>query len=385
MCKRVLLFVIDGLGVGEMPDVHFTRKNDIGANTLKSILSYGYEYDFFNKVNLFSLLDNNYKNQIKDFKLISGKSCLEYDGADSYLGHCEMIGRNEKISPIFLENYIEEIYRLFYNAYTVKVKSGYISLSDTIYISNNMECDPGYSINILFDTNLEIYLDQMNIANSLMKIMPVSRILLIYGCPISKQLIDNSIIKKEQENILYCGISIPKLEIYNENYKVYHVGRITKDKNDLINKMTFQNYDVSLLGKPARLFDSENCYCFDSNNTDEILIKIKERWQIQQNGLIFANVQDVDLGGHEENVLKCAKGLKKINDFFSNFIYNLKKDDLVIITADHGNDPLIGHMNHTREYTPVLIFGQRIKSQNIGVIKSLNYINDTIRNYFELS
>ena len=159
MKKRVLLLSIDGLGVGETPDVRFVRKSDIGANTLNSIMKTGLKLNFLNKINLLSLDDEYRSLSYKDFNINSGKSLLGYNGADSYLGHAEMIGREINIKEVFLDDYKfllkEELFK-HYN-YEVDVKNGYLLINNYVIISNNMECDAGYSLNIIIENKYKNY------------------------------------------------------------------------------------------------------------------------------------------------------------------------------------------------------------------------------------
>ena len=79
-------------------------------------------------------------------------------------------------------------------------------------------------------------------------------------------------------------------------------------------------------------------------------------------GLLWANLNDFDsLYGHRRDREGYLKALEEFNYYLPIFLKNLKKDDLVIITADHGCDPTYKGSDHTREYVPILIYSPIFK------------------------
>lgn len=388
MSKRVLLLVIDGLGIGALPDVSVARQNDIGANTLLSLFDPMDQYKFFDKVGLFDLAQH--RKVISCFSStnhigrIICRSKLGYKGADSFIGHSTILGINNKIEFVNLSDYTNILVELFSHTYNVEINTGYIKLNDSIYISNNMESDPGYSINIIIDNNCTEEPEHLQLANIIKMHIPISRILIIYGKPLDKNIIDKSIVAREDHmGRSYIGICIPCLNIYNENYKVKHFGRNNYGKNILQTIIDF-GYQLSLIGKTSTMFDINNSYKFNHNDTDIITKKIYERWEIQDDGLIFANFQGVDLGGHENNPQKCLDCLHKIDDFLDDFLKIVKDEDLIIITADHGNDPCIGHSFHTREFVPIILISKSIHNHELDDRNTLQDIGATICEYLHL-
>ncbi|MBL7825933.1 MAG: hypothetical protein JNJ57_04830 [Saprospiraceae bacterium] len=97
-------------------------------------------------------------------------------------------------------------------------------------------------------------------------------------------------------------------------------------------------------------------------------------------GLIFTNLVDFDmLYGHRRDVEGYAKSLMEFDAYLPEIISGLRNDDMLIVTADHGNDPTFTGNDHTREYIPILNFGAGIKpGYNIGTRASFADIAATI-------
>ena len=88
-------------------------------------------------------------------------------------------------------------------------------------------------------------------------------------------------------------------------------------------------------------------------------------------GFVCINVQETDLAGHAQNPERYARVLSIVDDYLDKIIRLLKKEDVLVVTADHGNDPTIGHSQHTRENVPLLIYKKGVRSVNIGVRKTM--------------
>ena len=92
------------------------------------------------------------------------------------------------------------------------------------------------------------------------------------------------------------------------------------------------------------------------------------------------------LYGHRNDIQGFAKALEYFDNKIPEIIQNMKKTDMLIITADHGNDPSTPSTDHSREYIPILIYGQQIKENiNLGIRKTYADISATILDLFNLS
>lgn len=111
---------------------------------------------------------------------------------------------------------------------------------------------------------------------------------------------------------------------------------------------------------------------------------ISDLWRKKQEGLIFANLVDFDmLFGHRRDVEGYARALEEFDRWLEKFLLEINPDDLVMITADHGNDPTWSGSDHTRERVPLfLIEGER--REILGVQNGYGYVADRLAAYFEL-
>lgn len=104
----------------------------------------------------------------------------------------------------------------------------------------------------------------------------------------------------------------------------------------------------------------------------EMTMKLAER---DFNGLCFVNLVDFDmLYGHRQDAEGYTKAINKFDEWLGGFIEQMKDDDALIITADHGCDPSDQSTDHTREHVPVLIYGKRVAPQNLGTVEGFNNI-----------
>lgn len=141
------------------------------------------------------------------------------------------------------------------------------------------------------------------------------------------------------------------------------------------------NKDVIAIGKIGDLFSQRGITkeIHTEGNKDGIEKTIEEI-QKDTEGLIFTNLVDFDmLYGHRNNIEGYAKALEYFDSKLPIIIENMKETDVLIITADHGNDPSTPSTDHSREYIPILIYGKQIKENvNIGIRETYADIGETI-------
>ena len=148
------------------------------------------------------------------------------------------------------------------------------------------------------------------------------------------------------------------------------------------------NFDVLAIGKISDIFN--NCGITKAtktkDNTDGIE-KIKEATKTDFTGLCFANLNDFDSKyGHRRDPIGYMKALKEVDDNINKIKANLQDDDLLIITADHGNDPTYKGTDHTRENTPVIIFNKNFEfPKRLPNLETFGSIGATIADNFNLT
>src|SRR5699024_9410664 len=104
-------------------------------------------------------------------------------------------------------------------------------------------------------------------------------------------------------------------------------------------------------------------------NTTELLSKVMEEYTREKEEAAFLiNIQETDLAGHSEDTDWYCALLNETDRWLRDtLVPAMQEDDLLIIMADHGNDPTIGHSNHTREYVPIIAIGNKVAKSYIGL------------------
>ena len=371
MINRVIIIVIDGFGVGELPDAD--KYNDVGSNTLKHI----YENSKLNIPNmknmgLFNI--DGLETDVEKIKAIGayGKAQEQSAGKNSPVGHWEISGyiTREPFSTYpngFPEEMIEEF----------KQKA---DLEGTLYngVGSGTELLKQYGEEHLKTGYPIIYTS----ADSVFQIaahediIPVKRLYEI--CEIAREMLNNP--KYNVGTVIARPFVGKNKEDFTRTYnrRDYESESFGRTMLDVVKD---SGKNVTSIGKIEDLFVGRgiNKAIHTQGNVDGIEKTIEEI----KNGnadLIFTNLVDFDmLYGHRNDLEGYAKALEyfdlKLNEIFD----SLKDDDILIVTADHGNDPYTPSTNHSREYTPILIYGKQIKEDvNLGTRKTYADISATI-------
>ena len=135
------------------------------------------------------------------------------------------------------------------------------------------------------------------------------------------------------------------------------------------------------------VFNGENITKSYSNHTNIEALEVTDRLLTEDfNGLAFINLVDTDmLYGHRNDIEGYAKCLENIDEFLSNFISKMKDNDILIVTGDHGNDPTTPSTDHSREYTPLLIYYKGVKPTNLGTLNGFYSLGKYIEKEFDLN
>jgi len=155
----------------------------------------------------------------------------------------------------------------------------------------------------------------------------------------------------------------------------------------MLDQLLEADLDVLAVGKINDIFAGKGIgeMVRTANNAEGIerTLKYMER---DFNGLCFTNLVDFDmLYGHRNDAEGYAKALTYFDEKLPEIVAALKEDDLLMITADHGCDPVTPSTDHSREYTPLVIYGDKIKKNtNLGTRESFADIAATILDYFDV-
>lgn len=352
--KRVFLIVLDSFGVGEMPDA--ADFGDKGADTLRSCFNTGkLNVPNMQRLGLFNIdgVKVGEKAAVPEgaFLHITEKS----KGKDTTTGHWEIAGCvSEKPFPTFPNGFPPEIIEKFERATGRKV------LCNLPYSGTKVIAD--YGKEHVETGNLIVYTS----ADSVFQIaahedvVPVEK---LYGyCQIARDILTGD---------FAVGRVIARPFEGNHPYTRTprrHDFSLTPPKDTALDILKANGKDVIGVGKIFDIFAGKGLTQSDrkiGNGTDMEITSNYQRgdW----NGLCFTNLVDFDMQyGHRRDPEGYTAALNEFDKWLGGFMNEMRSDDVVILTADHGCDPCHIGTDHTREYIPVLVYGNGINPVNLG-------------------
>lgn len=392
--NRFIVVVLDSFGVGAMDDAKDVRPQDIHANTARHLIeqsdTYPIVWDNFLNLGLMNAL--GYETESFQFSknCIYGTSDLKHFGADSFFGHQEIAGTDPK-KPIFhtLEKFIEPIkHDLERNGHSVTYiyKDGLrmLEVDAMICIGDNMETDLGQAINVVGAMDY-CGMDLIKeVGHIVRKHVLVPRVIAFGGSNVTIENIRSAIFTMDGK---YIGVDAPKSGVYKTNYHVEHIGYgvdVSKQVSHTLSKNDVSSY---FYGKVANIVYNPKGSSVDGVDTDEIFGNLLQDLSQDKPGFYFVNIQETDLAGHAQDSKKYIEILNKSDKWVGQILEALNQNDILVIMADHGNDPTIGHSKHTREKVPLLIgTAKTIQGTNyIGNRKTLSDVGQTVAQYFDTS
>ncbi|GMA62819.1 phosphopentomutase [Alicyclobacillus fastidiosus] len=385
--KRAVVLVIDGFGAGAMQDVSEVRPQDLHADTMKHVLeATGVKLPFLAKFGLGTILNDPALLQVDDPIASYGRCNLYHPGADSYAGHNEIMGARPLHPKMqFIRELASEIEeQLTLRGWTVSypVRGTKVMLvNDQILIADNMENDPGQIINVTGALDVTPFSDILAVGQVVRRIAKTSRVIALGGTGVSvRDVIDHVVIEP-----LRSGVDTGRLNIYNEDYQVRHLGYGIDPDTQIHSILRRSGKTVYLYGKMADVITgdvNERNPMVDSQGVIDLIVHRLEN--MRGEGLVCATVQETDLAGHEQDPQKFARVLNIVDRGAEAIFGALEDGDLFIITADHGNDPCIGSSQHTRETTPLLVHRKGDASYRLGVRETLADIAATVSQFFDV-
>jgi phosphopentomutase len=374
--KRTVLLVLDSAGIGEMPDA--PEWGDAGADTLGNVLK-------SRKVNLPNLQKLGLAN-IRSFENLSavenpigsyGKCALKSNGKDTTTGHWEMAGIVlEKAFPTFPEGFPPRVIDRFVSEANVPGILGNVTASGTEIIKQLGEEHVKSGKPIVYtsaDSVFQIAAHE--------EVIPIERQYEI--CEIARKILDG-------EDRVGRVIARPFVGENAENFKRTenrHDYAVPPPPGNLLPLLAENNFDVVCIGKIASIYDSMGVTeDLKAKNNDQSVDQTINALNADSRGLIFSNLVDFDmLYGHRRDPEGYARALEDFDRRLPEILEAMREDDLLIITADHGNDPTYRGSDHTREYAPLLVYGKNAKQGvNLGTRESLADIGQTVAENFNL-
>ena len=390
--SKFIVLVLDGFGVGYMDDVLEVRARDYGSNTALHILDKvpNSKWSNLEKLGLMNILNIETEVMKKVENCVIGKSKLQHHGGDTFLGHQEIMGtKTEKPLNKPFSYYIDEVEnKLKEKGYTVERKGEnvkFLWVNDKVAIGDNLETDLGQVYNVTTTFKETTFEEELEIAQVVRDIVKVERVIVFGGTMATKESILGAAREKEGK---YMGIDAPLSLVYEEGYMVRHMGYGVDPNTQVPTILANNGIDVTLIGKVADIvYNAKGKSFINLVDTKTILELTLKEMDNMKKGFMCINVQETDLSGHAQNSQRYSKILTIADEYIGKILEKLGDEDILVITADHGNDPTIGHSQHTRENVPLLIYNKKLNNKyiNVGLRNTMSDTAATVLKYFGIN
>ena len=388
MAGKFVVIVLDGFGVGQMPDVTEVRPSDLGSNTCVHIFENEPELSLphLAELGLANACGREFPGLPFSSRATWGKGALAHQGADTFYGHQEIMGTRPPVPLVEpIQAAVDDIERAlsaagFSTRLYVSEASGlrFVIVNDACTVADNIECDPGQAFNVtaaLDDMDFEV---ELEVGRIVRRIARTPRVITFGGRGVHL----DDLLAAVGEHDGYIGVNAPASGVYEHDYHCIHMGYGVDEKVQVPYILGAHGIGVHLLGKVAdvcanRFGESESIV-----DTRAVLNRTLELVRGSGSGFICANVQETDLMGHRQNVGGYAEKLCVADELIGQIRAALAPEDVLIVQADHGNDPTIGHPHHTREYVPLLVAHEGAPARCIGVRSTLSDVGATVADYF---
>ena len=370
MAKRVFLIVLDSVGIGEMPDS--AEYGDAGSNTVASCA----KSEYFSMPNMerYGLFDLEGIKHLKKTCTLPWGAALRIaeasKGKDTTIGHWEISGiESERPLPTFPNGFPEELIQAF------EEKTGRKVLCNKPYSGTEVIKD--YGKESVETGALIVYTS----ADSVFQIAAHEAVVpipeLYRYCEIARELCVGEF-----------GVGRVIARPFEGEYPYTRTSRrhdysVVPPKKTMLNFISEQGKDVWAIGKINDIFvGSGITRSVRTVNNEDGINKTLEWMKEDFEGLCFVNLVDFDMVyGHRNDVEGYAKALSYFDSRLPELVENLKKDDLLIITADHGCDPGTLSTDHSREHVPVIVIGKKVWPGHKGTRYSFADTGKTIMEY----
>ena len=371
--KRIFLMVLDSLGVGETIDaINF---QDNGANTLGHVNE---KCDLFipnlKKIGFLDTLNLSENENVEAYYTIAKPINA---GKDTLNGHYEMVGLKNDIP-----------FQTFNDGFTYDILSGIEEITGRSVIGNTC-CNDDSIIQELGERqynygSLLVYTS----ADSDLQVAAHEDCIPIATLHEYCERI-RALTLKEDRRIAriiarpFNGVP-GKYKFINSSRKDYAVN---PPKKTILDSLVENNYNVIGIGKINDIFDGQGINkIIRANNNIEAINKFTDIIDKNFTGLCMVNLSDFDsLYGHIRDVEGYGRAIEELDVEIPIILNKLELDDLLIITADHGNDPTFKGNDHTRENVPVIIYSRNFKNpKRLEPFETFANIGATIADNFDI-
>lgn len=373
MAKRVFLIVLDSVGIGEMPDA--ADYGDCGSNTVKACFDTGkLDVPNMRKMGLFNITGNGYGGAVSEPTAAYARMKELSKGKDTTTGHWEMMGIvSEQPFPTYPNGFPEDVIAEFEKLTDRKV------ICNRPYSGTEVIKD--YGEEHIKTGALIVYTS----ADSVFQIAAHEDIVPLEKLYEYCEAARGMLVGKHGVGRVIARPFTGKYPFTRTSGRHDYSLEPTKETAlDIISGHGLTCYGV---GKINDIFAGVglNGFVRTADNNDGMK-KTAEFAEKDWNGFCFVNLVDFDMVyGHRNNVSGYTNALNEFDAWLGEFIKTLRDDDVLMITADHGCDPTTPSTDHSREYTPLLVFGKSIAPADMGTLDGFDNIGRMVLGYLGIN
>lgn len=378
MIEKILLIVLDSVGIGELPDAH--DFGDEGSNTLANTARAvgGLKLPNLGKLGLGNIFPIEGVEPAKKPMGCFGKCAEISRGKDTTTGHWEMMGIISKNPfPTYPNGFPDEVIERFEKAIGKKV-IGNVAASGTEIIKKLGMEHMKTGMPIVYTSADSVF--QIAAHENIIPVEELYRI-----CQTARNILTG-------RHAVGRVIARPFIGTSPENFSRTERRKdfsLPPPHDTVLDKAIEYGFKVFGVGKINDIFSGRGITdCIHTTRNDEGINVIINYAKKSFKGILFANLGDFDtLYGHRNDVHGYKNALEFFDKNLPDILSNIKSQDLLIITADHGCDPTTESTDHSREYTPLIVFSKNerfISGKNLGVRKTFADIGATISDIFNL-
>ncbi len=380
MNKRLFLIVLDSFGIGEMPDA--ARWQDEGSNTLAAVASHpAFDCPTLTRLGLFHIdgvatpagLPAGLPAPIGTYARMTERS----NGKDTTIGHWEIAGL---VSPDPLPTYPEGFPAEVLEEFTRR--TGYGVLCNRPYSGTAVIKD--YGEEHLATGKLIIYTSADSVFQIAAHEDKVSVEELYRICEIARDMLTNAFGGKHAVGRV---IARPFTGAYPFSRTARrHDYSLTPAAPTMLDCLKDAGLDTIAIGKITDIFAGQGITeTIRTANNAEGMAATAAVAARDFHGLCFTNLVDFDMMyGHRNDAEGYARALTAFDRWLAGFLPTLREEDLLLITADHGCDPSTPSTDHSREYTPLLVYGASITPRNAGTRTTFADTAATVLDWFDV-
>ena len=373
--SRIIVIVLDSVGAGELNDA--SAYGDEGSNTLGNIArEVGLRVPTLRRLGLDRIVDIGGPVTDETPQGAIGRMAEASAGKDSVTGHWEMMGIVlDRPFPVFPNGFPRELIDTFEQRIGRGTLGNYAASGTTIIDDLGAEhMRTGKPI---------VYTS----ADSVFQIAAHEEII-----PIEEQYRINGIAFDLMVRGHGLGRVIARPFIGQPGSFTRTANRrdfaMTPTSQTVLDRLKAAHVPVIAVGKIEDLFAGHGITrAIHTTSDDEAVDVVSSEMASTPRGLIFANLVDFDtLYGHRNDVAGYAANLERFDARLKDLLPRLRRDDLLVVTADHGNDPTTRSTDHSREHVPLLATGPAVKAGvNLGTRKTFADLGQTIADNFGIT